>query len=51
MQYYIVAIPKENEYNYEWIASFETEEAAASYAIKIENAIIVKLGADFNHSL
>lgn len=39
---YIVAIPNYNyEGGYEWIASFESAEAAETYAIKFENAIVV----------
>lgn len=40
MKQYIVAIPK-SDFGYEWIATFETAEAAETYAIKIENAIVV----------
>lgn len=40
MKQFIVAIPKD-EYGYDWIASFETADAAESYAIKFENAIVV----------
>lgn len=38
MEQFIVAIPKEDGYGYEWIASLE---AAETYAIKFENAIVV----------
>lgn len=40
MKQFIVAIPKD-KYGYNWIASFETADAAESYAIKFENAIVV----------
>ena len=44
---YVVAIPKESEKDnhykifYDWIASFETAEAAETFAIKIQDSIIV----------
>lgn len=38
---FIVAIPRETGFGYEWIASFETEEAAATYSIKFVDAIVV----------
>lgn len=40
MKHFIVAIPKD-KYVYNWIASFESAEAAESYAIKFENAIVI----------
>lgn len=41
---FIVAIPKEKNTNvYEWIAVVETEDAAATYAIKFEDAIIIDI--------
>ena len=40
---YIVAIKREkdNPYIYDWIASFETAEAAESFAIKFADSIVV----------
>ena len=43
MKMYVVAVPKSGyaDYAYDWVASFETAEAAETFSIKIEDSIVI----------